>query len=58
VFPLLALADLAFFKEYVPQTRRIEIMINSFPPFFINQRHLTASQGFDQQEVSHKVKLL
>lgn len=30
-------------------------MINSFPPFFINQRHLTASQSSDQQEISHKV---
>lgn len=30
-------------------------MINSFSPFFINQRHLTASQSFDQQEVSHEV---
>lgn len=30
-------------------------MINSFSPFFINQRHLTASQSFDQQKVSHEV---
>lgn len=30
-------------------------MINSFPPFFINQTHLIATQRFVQQEVSHEV---